>query len=510
MCEKNSLTIIVRAGLAGMLVLLAGLAACSSAQPVLAPGETPNSTIPGPVAPLETAPPDVTVTQPAATAPDPLPTAAAPVQPAPPAAPVVGIEMHRIDAAGGLELVQQAGTYWVRRNALLWSSIEPEKGQRNWEAVAGLESELQNAASQGLQVILIVRSTPAWAQQIPGVLCGPVRQDQLEAFAGFLHDVVARYSQPPYNVKYWELGNEPDIDPALVTPENIFGCWGDLDDPYYGGGDYAEMLQAVYPQIKAADPQAQVVVGGLLMDCDPVNPPLTAAGAPMYCDPSLFLEGILKNGGGAYFDVVSYHAYDFYGGSLGVYGVSNWRSSSATTGPVLIAKARYLKSLLAAYGVPEKRLMNTENAILCAGKEETCQAEDFVLTKAYYLAQANISALAEGLQANVWYSITGWRYSELVTRDLQPLPVYNALQFNARQLDGTAYVGDINQFAGVKGYALDQAGKRIWFLWSLDGDAHPIQLDALPAGIYDVFGAALPLEQQLNITPAPVYIEWEP
>jgi hypothetical protein len=83
-----------------------------------------------------------------------------------------------------------------------------------------------------------------------------------------MHDLVARYSVPPYNVKYWELWNEPDVDPALaglIGGDIPFGCWGDSTDPYYGGGYYAEMLKAVYPRIKAADPQAQVARGRIAL-----------------------------------------------------------------------------------------------------------------------------------------------------------------------------------------------------------------------------------------------------
>jgi hypothetical protein len=181
--------------------------------------------------------------------------------------------MHRIAPGGGLQLVKDSGAYWVRKNALLWSEVEPQEGARNWEAIANLEAELKNAADSGLQTILIVRSTPAWAQKLPGVSCGQILPEKMGAFGAFLHDVVSRYSQPPYNVRYWELGNEPDVDPAFVDANSIFGCWGDQTDPEgYGGGVYAEMLKVAYPQIKAVDPQAQVLIGGLLLDCDPDIP----------------------------------------------------------------------------------------------------------------------------------------------------------------------------------------------------------------------------------------------
>ncbi len=54
----------------------------------------------------------------------------------------------------------------------------------------------------------------------------------------------------------------------------IFGCWGDPNDKtYYGGEYYAEMLKRAYPAVKAANPQAIVLNGGLLLDCDPRYPP---------------------------------------------------------------------------------------------------------------------------------------------------------------------------------------------------------------------------------------------
>ena len=162
-----------------------------------------------------------------------------------------------------------------------------------------------------------------------------------------MEEAVTRYSKPPYNVKYWELGNEPDVDPANMPPNAVYGCWGNINDPYYGGGYYAELLKAIYPRIKVADPDAQVLIGGLLLDCDPTNPPIDAnTGLPRNCTPSRFLEGILLNGGGEFFDSVSFHAYDYYGSNLGEYSNANWHSSWNTTGPVLTAKVNYLRKLL--------------------------------------------------------------------------------------------------------------------------------------------------------------------
>ena len=184
---------------------------------------------------------------------------------------IVGVEMMRISPKRGLALVQSAGVAWVRRNGLLWADVEPVAGARRWEAVSGLEAELRAAHDAGLNTILVIRRTPDWAQKVPGYFCGPVSDEALDDLAQFMADAVARYKDPPYAVKYWELWNEPDVDPRIAQPDWPFGCWGNQDDEYYGGQDYARMLKAVYPAIKAADPQAQVLIGGLLLDKDPAE-----------------------------------------------------------------------------------------------------------------------------------------------------------------------------------------------------------------------------------------------
>jgi len=336
--------------------------------------------------------------------------------------------------------------------------------------------------------------------------------EKIGAFAAFMHDAVIRYSQPPFNVKYWELGNEPDVDPALVSSDSQFGCWGDPADAYYGGGYYAGMLKIVYPAIKAADPEAQVLVGGLLLLCDPVNPPENR-GEPevkMDCSPANFFEGVLRNGGGDYFDGVSFHAYDYYFDVFGKYGNGSWRSSWKTTGPVLIAKTLFLRSLLAQYGYSDKYLMNTELAILCgvSGNEPPCGQADWEYTKAYHLVEAYTAAATVGLRANIWYSLTGWRGSGLVDPSRQPAPAYQALTFNLQMLQGAIPWGEITLYQGVKGFAFQREGRLIWVLWSQDGHDHPIPLGSQPGAIYDAFGASLPIAINIVITQSPIYIEW--
>jgi hypothetical protein len=191
---------------------------------------------------------------------------------------VFGVEMPQIINKNGLAEVAEAGTTWVRLNGALWADIEPDQaGQRDWSALSSLEEQLKNAAYRGLKVILIVRKTPVWAQKVPGSYCGPIAEEDLAAFGDFLKELVSRYSRHPFNVKYWELWNEPDVDPALADyiggADNQFGCWGNITDAYYGGGYYGEMLKAVYPKIKEADREPRSLSAAY---CSPAIRPASA------------------------------------------------------------------------------------------------------------------------------------------------------------------------------------------------------------------------------------------
>jgi hypothetical protein len=465
--------------------------------------ETPPPTTPEPTA---TSTPEPTATS------TPVPTAT--FTPGPPVPPAFGAEMDDFNGAG-VDLMAAANMTWVRRNAVVWSSIEPTEGTYNWSAMADLASQLKAFSNKGIQVILEVRSTPEWARKYPGTgpSCGPIRLEKMAAFGNFMHALVERYSVAPYHVKYWEIWNEPDY--PYTEGDNLFGCWGDWGDPYFGGGYYAEVLKAAYPQIKIADPQGQVLIGGLLLDCDP----RPGAGCAIQGKGVLgsFLEGILRNNGGPYFDAVSFHSYDIYWGSLGVYINPNWASAWNTTGPVLIAKSDYIKSVLNQYSVTGKYLMNTETAVICGrdGLELPCLTADSANTKVYYLAQNFAAAIAQGIRANIWYSVYGWRNSALLDGYNTPLPAYYAFKFVTNELSDVAYAGvinstDINGASNVKGYIFQRSNRRIWVLWSLDGNTQAITLPGVPLAAYDSLGNSVSPASTMNVSLNPLFLEWNP
>ncbi len=176
---------------------------------------------------------------------------------------IFGVEMFNITEGKGLNEIEAAGATYIRHNysnggpvdGLIWTAVEPNKGDRNWGVLSEMETQLTNAAERDMEVILIVRSTPLWARLFPDSPCGPIKPSEYAAFGQFMHDAVERYSAPPYNVKYWEIYNEPDV-PRNTNNESpygmMYGCWGISGDTYFGGEAYGEMLKVVYPYIKSA------------------------------------------------------------------------------------------------------------------------------------------------------------------------------------------------------------------------------------------------------------------
>jgi hypothetical protein len=416
-----------------------------------------------------------------------------------------GVELSKLTKENVIQM-GRAGTNWIRYNSVWWPDVEPTEGQYRWSALEELEGQLADAARQHKIIILIVRGTPDWAQAVDGFYCGPVKEEKLQSFANFMHDLVARYSVPPYKVKYWEILNEPDVQ--ANSSDMPFGCWGDYTDEYYGGGYYADMLKMVYPEIKAANPDAQVILGSLLLDCDPDNPPENPPGSGNYknCSSARYLEGILANGGGDYFDIVGFHAYDYYQGVVGQYENPNWHSSWNSTGPSLTAKANFIHTVLEEYGYADRPLMNTEMALLCY---VDCD-NSFEETKAAYLAEGYAAAKAFELQTNVWYNMYGgWRESGLVYSDGTPRPAYYAFKI-ARGLYGSAkFICTIEDYAGVMGYEYLSSDGQVWLLWSLDGEPHTITLPSKPNAMWNTVGESLTPSITITLGTNPVYFRWD-
>jgi len=438
--------------------------------------------------------------------PSPVPTATPSPTPTPwPSMPFFGVEPHKLYDDQVMTLLVDSGASLVRYGGVSWDAVEAEEGVYNWDVLWRTDAVLEQLAARGIDVILIIRGAPLWAQKVYGHTCGPVSSDKLNAFAAFMYQLVQRYSQPPYNVRYWELGNEPDVDPSLVPADSVFGCWGDQNDPYYGGGYYAEMLRVVYPAIKAADPSAQVLNGGLLMDCDPTNPP-----EGKDCHPTTFLEGILRNGGGDYLDAINFHGYPpFVQGSLMMdRAFPSWDAR----GGVVVGKISYIRELMGRYGV-DKPLFLTETSLICPEwNKQDCNppGDAFFQAQADYVVRAFLRNWALGVQGTIWYDFEGksWRYASMIGANLfDPDPAFYAFQFLNRKLADARMMGPVEDFPGIEGYAFVHSDNtQTWVLWSLDESPISVKIPS-DARVLDKFGTQIALADDMLEISSPVYID---
>ncbi len=416
--------------------------------------------------------------------------------------PFFGVAMEHITIEYGLIQAQEAGIEAIRHPSISWKDVEPTRTNPptyHWEVLDGLERELSNATQAGIEVVLLVMFTPAWAQAVPGHSCGPISEDKLDEFAQFLRAVVERYSAPPYSIKYWELFNEPDVDPSLVSRDSGFGCWGDEKDEYYGGRYFAQMLKQAYPAIKETDPKAQVVLGGLLLDA-----PNTA--------PSAFLEGVLEGGGGDYFDILAFHAYTFYSPDL-----YNWDTLPITKwidwGGVVVGKTKFLRQVMGRYGY-DKPLFLNESGLMWGLRTEP--PDDFRLAQADYVVKLHTRGMALDFLGIVWFGWRGpgWRHLALLNEDLSTTPAYHALAFAIQQLDDAEYLAPTG-YSGTEGYAFGHGGKLLQVVWSADGEEHPVSIPlARFLQAFDPDGQPAPYQRSLDRVVfrvrRPVYIQLVP
>ncbi len=411
-----------------------------------------------------------------------------------------------------LQRADELNVTWMRfnRRSFSWRQVQPtEGGPYDWSALSTFEEELRAARQAGITPIVVMQHSPTWAtiNQPFETDCGAIRPDKLGAFAAFMQAAVSRYSQPEFNVHYWELFNEPDVDPTLVPVNNVFGCWGNIADPYYGGQQYGEMLKVVTPAIKAVDPGAKVVFGGLLL-AKPV--PNTYEGHP-----ELFLEGALSVGAAPYFDILAYHAYPSYvGQAWGDYdvGPGPWQSWGGWT----VGKARFLQQSMAKYGV-DKPLFLNETALACNPDYYACNppSSDFFEAQADYLVRTFSRARSEKVQGFVWYTLNGpgWRSTGLLDGSYNPRPAYRAYQNLIARQSYSNFEMAVDYGAGVEAYSFVRQHNRLHVLWSTDAVTHTItvaQSQLLAA--YDRDGASLtptPVgsDYQFQVGFSPIYLE---
>jgi len=177
----------------------------------------------------------------------------------------IGVVPQRAYGDSDTKAMTAAGIGSVR-TWFSWAQIESEPGRLDWSQV---DATVATNAKAGLTTLPFVFGTPRWAAELDGWSCpttetcvsyAPRTEESRAAFAAFMRLLVRRYGpngsfwrQPrelrAVPIETWQIWNEPNLS-SFYAPQV---------DP----AGYAALMQAVTPAIRAEDPKAQVLLGGL-------------------------------------------------------------------------------------------------------------------------------------------------------------------------------------------------------------------------------------------------------
>jgi len=308
-------------------------------------------------------------------------------------------------------LIKDSGARWVRAN-VNWRWLEPDsKGAIDAGLLAQYDYAIDKARAAGLQVLMpIADAVPYWASGDPNKHLDGSGQRvwnryyppaRMSDFADFTRFVVEHYKAK--GVHAYEIWNEP----------NTGWFWA----PGPNAAQYTEMLKASYPAVKAADPTATVVMGGLSKS------------------DFKYLEGVYRAGGGPYFDAVAVHPYTY-----GMDPTVSWNGTNAGEDPSRISfnafpAIKEIKATMNAFGDSGKQVWITEfgysTTTQNGGVTPTQQAD--YLVKAYrYVEQFPWvhSLFTYQIRNNPFYGDRDEFEGQfgLTTAAWQPKPAYAALK----------------------------------------------------------------------------------
>jgi len=155
-----------------------------------------------------------------------------------------------------------------------WSWLERDgKGVFVQENVAVLDTCVNMTRQRGINIIMVLRGTPGWANGNAGLTTPPSNPADFQAYAQWM---AARYAG---KVAAYEIWNEPN------------------NSTFYSGtmAQYMGLLKAGHDGVKAGDGGATVLLGGVMYNDD------------------AWIRDVYSRGGKPYFDGVATHPYQTNG-----------------------------------------------------------------------------------------------------------------------------------------------------------------------------------------------------
>jgi hypothetical protein len=260
------------------------------------------------------------------------------------------------------------GKVGTLRINLAWGSVQPGPDVRyDWSHYDELVGQ---AAKNGIRVFATVYSSPTWAEPNPE---SPPLGRRLPEFEDFVRAAVGRYGS---DGRFWRAN--PDLPKVPIVD---WQAWNEPNSPLFwkpapNAADYLALLRGFHAAVTAADPGADVVLGGLF--------PTPVGGI----DLGPFMSALYRGGGKGLFDAAALHSY-------------------ATTPRGALSEVEQERQILDRFGDSDVRLWITEVGWASAGRPSgltvgPARQADY-LTQTFDLAAQERARL--GLDGVIWYSL---------------------------------------------------------------------------------------------------------
>ncbi len=416
---------------------------------------------------------------------------------APNTSPISQVRNERFGITGGTQgqdvsrLVQELGVGWMRI-PVNWYEVEPREGLSLWKQVEEAVAE-HKRAYPGLHFVVTLRAKSPWASEKAPAGVSPrasLPPRDLDAYYRFVFGMATRGRGV---VDCWQIENEEDS-----------GAW------WAGTAtEYLALLQTAHRAIRAADPDAKIMLGGFTselttvaaglargVDKNEIARQLGVKGpvdprAEAWLRPQLDQMEAILAGAGPYVDVVDIHLYNDY------HSIPD--------------RVQWLRDRMRAHGY-EKPIWATEVGgpdIAVDPFSETAQAEQ--------VAKRVALTLGSGVQKIFWLGLHDmqnqgprWDNLGLVTRGGVKKPAFPVYQTLARML------GDMPatsfEVPGGYGVRFGQGARAKWLLWSDRKASYRLTVGLSAVRVVSVNGRSQLLSAdkgvvQLSLSGSPILLE---
>lgn len=293
-----------------------------------------------------------------------------------------------------LEMVREMGAPWVVEY-FPWAYIETEPGQFNWTHA---DLVVDHANRQGLTVIARIGFVPEWARPKE---TSPLYldEDRFDDFAQFAAEFAAHYTG---RIRYMIIWNEPNLSLE----------WG-YEPPSVS--KYVRMLRAVYPRIKAANPEMQVLGGALAPTFD---------NGDVAISDLRFLREMYAQGAADSFDILAAHSYGWHFPP----------DEPAAEAVIDFRRVELLRQIMVDAGDGETRMMITEGGWndhpRWTRAVRPAQRIDYTI-RAYEIAQNEwpwLESISLWAFRFPWDAKSYQDYFTFVRTDFEPKPIYLEMQ----------------------------------------------------------------------------------